>query len=85
MADGTDYSQQIVPRNELDDILITNLSRIICYNQTIYNDIRLESDEYLGLSLGVEDNQFTTSRTIVKPLFDQLSVLILDDDCKFIY
>ena len=88
MAEGTDFAQQTRAVNVIDDIIISELSRIICYNQLIYDDISLELDEYAGLTLGVIDmNDFdrTTSFTIVEPMYDQAAILIVDNDseCDF--
>ena len=83
MADGTDFAQQTRAVNVIDDIIISELSRIICYNQSIYDDISLEPDEYAGLTLGVIDmNDFgkTTTLTIVEPMYDQAAILIVDND-----
>lgn len=80
MKDGTDYAQQTISFNEIDDLNLTESRRVVCYNQTIYNDIRLESDEYSGLSLGVVHIPTVLSRA--QPIFDQASILIQDDDSK---
>ena len=86
MAEGTDFAQQTRVVNVIDDIIITELRRIICYNQPIYDDPCLEPDEYAGLTLGViDENDFdrTTVLTEVEPLYDQASILILDNDSEF--
>ena len=82
MADGTDFSQQTPFVNVIDDTFITAVRRIICYNQPIYDDVLMEPNEYIGLSLGVIDNNnvLTTVFTNVKPMYDQASILIVDDD-----
>ena len=90
MADGTDFAQQTRAVNVIDDIIISELSRIICYNQSIYDDIYLEQDEYAGLTLGVIDmNNFgkTTTLTIVEPMYDQAAILIVDNDgeCDLVF
>ena len=82
MIEGSDYPQQTSAVNLIDNMLIGELNRIICYNQTIYDDTLVEANEYLGLSLGVRDNPSTTILTLVKPMYDQASVLILDNDGK---
>ena len=82
MIPGSDYAQQIIAVNATDDFLIDEFRRIICYNQTIYDDFRLEMNEYVGLTLGVEDNQQTTILTFVKDVYDQSSILILDNDSE---
>ena len=83
IAEGTDFAQQTRAINVIDDIIISEKSRIICYNQSIYDDISVEPDEYAGLTLGVIDmNDFdqTTSLTIVEPMYDQAAILIVDND-----
>ena len=86
MADGTDYAQQTLADNVIDNIPITAEMRLICYNQPIYDDVRLELDEYAGLTLGVVDNNniLTTVVTEVKPMYDQASILIVDNDSELI-
>ena len=58
--------------------------RLICYNQPIYDDNCLELDEYAGLALAVIDNNniLTTVFTEVKPMYDQASILIVDNDSE---
>ena len=82
MADRTDFAQQTLAINLIDDILINATRRIICYNQPIYEDVRLELDEYAGLTLGV-NNAMTTVLTIVEQMYDQVSILIQDNDSEF--
>ena len=86
MADRTDFAQQTPPVNVIDDTFITQEMRLICYNQLIYEDMRLEPNEYAGLTLGVIDNSnyLTTVLTEVKPMYDQASILIVDNDSEFI-
>ena len=79
MVDGSDYAQQTIGVNVIDDLVINATRRIICYNQPIYEDLRLEPNEYAGLTLGVIDNVRTTIITHVKPMYDQASILILDN------
>ena len=83
MAERSDFQQQTAAVNIIDDILIREEVKIVCYNQTIYDDIRLEANEYAGLTLGVEDYPQTTVLTFVKELFDQASIFIVDDDSEF--
>ena len=82
MMDGTDYAQQTRYTNLIDDIIIRQEMRVVCYNQSIYDDLRVELDEYAGLTLGVWDNRFTTVLTLVEPMYDQASILILDNDSE---
>ena len=71
--------------NAIDDTLIGEEQRIVCYNQTIYDDKHVELDEYIGLTLGIRDNQLTTITTKVKPEYNQAVIFILDNDSKFCY
>ena len=85
MATGTDFAQQTRAVNVIDDTIIHEFRRIICYNQPIYDDLCLEPDEYAGLTLGVIDkNDFdrTTVVTEVEPLCDQAAILIVDNDSE---
>ena len=82
MIQGSDYAQQTSAVNAIDDTLITELTRIICYNQTIYNDITVELDEYIGLQLGVRDNSLTTILTLVRRMYGQASIVITDNDSE---
>ena len=86
MADGTDYAQQTPATNVIDDTFITQDMRVLCYNQPIYDDNCLELDEYAGLTLGVVDNNniLTTVVTEVKPMYDQASIIIVDNDSELI-
>ena len=79
MAPMTDFSQQTVRVNAIDDETITELTRIVCYDQPIYEDMRLEGDEWLGLTLGVDRSSVLTT---VRPLYDQAVILIQDNDSK---
>ena len=82
MIEGTDYQQQTSTVNAIDDVILWEERRVVCYNQTIYEDLRLEQDEFLGLSLGVLNNSLTTVPTVAKPMFDKISILILDNDSE---
>ena len=86
MADGTDFAQQTLSSNLIDDTFIIQERRLVCYSQPIYNDNCLELDEYAGLTLGVLDNNnvLTTVQTEVEPMCDQASILIVDNDSELI-
>ena len=79
MFDGTDYSQQRSFLSAISRTPIREETRVVCYNQTVYDDPALELDEYAGLSLGVRD---ATGLTEVLPMFDQASILIQDNDSE---
>ena len=77
MQAGTDYAQQTISTNTIDDQVITQERRTICYNQPIYDDRLPEGLEYFGLSLSVaESGVFTTLR----PMYDQVAIVIRDND-----
>ena len=75
MEEGTDYAQQTLPYNLIDDEEIWELMRVVCYNQLIYDDMRLEGDEYAGLTLAVDRSNIIT---LLNP--DQAAILIVDDN-----
>ena len=77
----TDYEEQTIGTNLIRDTVITATRRIICYNQTIYNDMRLEVSEYTGLGL-IVDNALSTVLTEVEPMYNESAILIIDDDGK---
>ena len=79
MLNGTDFAQQTAHVNAIDDETITQLMRIVRYKQSIYDDIQLEDDEWLGLTLSVVMPSFLT---IIRPLYDQAAILIQDNDSK---
>ena len=64
----------------IDDETITELMRIVCYDQPVYDDMRLEGDEWLGLTLGVDRSSVLTT---VQPMYDQAAIFIQDNDSKF--
>ena len=75
-----DYPQQLLGFNDLRDIQIrenayNEIRRRICYNQTIYNDVRLEADEWTGLTLQIGAS---TARTVTG--IDHTAIRIIDDD-----
>ena len=79
MVPGADYEEQISGINRIRNDIINATRRIICYNQIIYDDVRLEMMEYAGLTLDIRDS---TVRTIVMSMYDQVAIQIVDDDGK---
>ena len=75
----TDYEEHAIGISLIRDTRITATRRIICYNQTIYNDMRLEVAEYTGLGL-VPNTFLSTVLTEVEPMYNESSILIIDDD-----
>ena len=76
MAPGTDYEKQTRSANGLRGSSITESSRVVCYNQTVYCDTRLELTEYFGLSIAVRAS--STVRTEVDPKYGQTAIKIMD-------
>ena len=81
MAPLTDYEEQTHSFNHISNTIITELSRVVCYNQSIYNDARVEPPEYIGLQLGIRE---ATVVAQVEPMYSNAAILILDsDDSKY--
>ena len=84
MLNGTDYARQTRAINAIDNETIrendfNEIRRIVCYNQSIYDDIRLEDDEWLGLTLSVDRASVVTN---VRPMYDQAAIMIQDNDSQ---
>ena len=75
----SDYEQQVVGFNDIRNRIINSTRRVVCYNQTIYDDTHLEAAEYIGLTLAIRR---ATVPTTVQPMYDQVAILILDSDSK---
>jgi len=80
-----DYDKQEFFFNGLRDERITQLRQRICYNQTIFDDLRLEATEYAGLTLEVQDlvarGGPTTALTEVDN--EHTTFRIIDNDGRF--
>ena len=79
MLPMTDFAQQTRPVNAIDNERITEIMRIVCYNQPIYDDSRVEGGEWLGLTLDIDSSSVLTT---VKPMYDQAAILIQDNDSE---
>ena len=82
MAPFTDYEEQTRTLNIIRNILINATRRLICYDQPIYNDDRLELMEYAGLQLDVREA--TVDLVLVQPQYDNAAILIVDDDSQLL-
>ena len=82
MAPRTDYQEQTRSRNIIRNMVINATRRVICYDQPIYNDERLELMEYAGLQLDVRDA--TVEVVLVRPRYDNATILIVDDDSQLL-
>ena len=77
MSFGTDYAEQTISSNAIDEETIRELMRIVCYDQLIYDDTLVEGSEWFGLTLDVDTSSILT---LVRPNYDQAAILILDND-----
>ena len=77
----TDYEQQVLGFNDIRDKIINSTRRVVCFDQTIYDDSHLEAAEYIGLTLAI---RHATVSTNIQPMYDQVAILILDDDSKMV-
>ena len=57
----------------------TTLITIVCYDQPIYDNLGLEMDEWLGLTLGVDRASVLTT---VRPMYDQAAIFIENIDSR---
>ena len=80
MIPFSDYEQQQLLSNRIRNTGINATRRVICYDQPIYDDMRLEPAEYFGMTLTVQGMPPTTVLTDVRPKYDQVAICILDDD-----
>ena len=87
MRPMTDYEEQTSPFSSRISNTVINATRtIICYDQPIYDDDRLEPIEYAGLGLSANPEDFfinpSSVLTIVRPMYDDSVICIVDDDGK---
>ena len=80
MIPFSDYEQQQLLFNRIRNIGINVTRRVICYDQPIYDDMRLEVVEYFGMTMTVRGMPLTTVPTEVRSEYDQVAILIVDDD-----
>ena len=79
MAPRTDYEEETSKFSTIRGTFITEERRMICYEQVVYDDLRLEKEEYVGLAL-IADDLDTVVET--EPLYNESVVIIIDDDSK---
>ena len=82
IAPLTDYEEQTRSRNLIRNISIYATRRIICYDQSIYSDERLELMEYVGLQLDVRGASVYLVEVQVP--YDNAAILIQDDDSQLL-
>ena len=76
-----DYEEQTAYHNRISNTIIDYDHRIVCYDQIIYDDMRVELAEYAGLTLNVLQSTVISE---VRPAYDSTSIHIIDDDSKSI-
>ena len=87
MRPMTDYEEQSSPfSSRISNTVINAKRRIVCYDQSIYDDDRLEPIEYAGLGLSANPEDFFINPspvlTVVQPMYDDSVICIVDDDGK---
>ena len=82
--DRTDYELQEFFFNRIRNQLIDDFHRRVCYNQTLYDDLRLEATEYAGLTLEVQDLESLGGPTTINTVVDinHAAFRIIDNDSK---
>ena len=75
-----DYPPPLKYFNPIRKMAISGRTRMICYQQTIYDDSCWERNEFFSLTLTVQDESAVT--TVVDPLLSRAVVKIVDDDCE---
>ena len=78
----TDYEEQTRSQNRIRNEVISAKRRVVCYDQPIYNDARLELMEYAGLQLDVREA--TVDLVLVQEHYDNAAILIVDDDSQLL-
>ena len=82
MVEGTDYPQLIIGFNPIKNMVITGTTRIICYNQIIYDDDRAEENEIFSLTMTVQTGSAMTTQ--VDSQLSSAIITILDDDSELL-
>ena len=80
MSENSDFQQQMIGIDQIRDKVINATVRIICYDQVIYDDGRLEESEFAGLTLKVQE--LSSVATTVEPGYENAAIQILDDDSE---
>ena len=75
-----DYVPPVMSFNPIMNMIIGKSTHTICYNQTIYDDSRVEEDEFFSLTLLVQAGSAIVTQ--VDPELSSTLVKIMDDDGK---
>ena len=73
-----DYKPPVESFNQIMGMVITGTTTVLCYNQTIYDDNRVEDDELFSLTLTVQDQSTMVAQ--VDPLRSSALFKIVNDD-----
>ena len=80
MLNFSDYQPPFQRFNPIMMMVITGTNTVLCYNLTIYDDDRVEEDEFFSLTLTVQDGSAMT--TVVDPQLSSAVFRIVDDDSE---
>ena len=75
-----DFAPPVKDFNPIMNMIINQSKETICYNQTIYDDNRVEEDEFFSLTLIVQDGSAIVTQ--VDPYLSSTLVKIVNDDGK---
>ena len=79
MDPGSDYPPPLEDRAEqIKDLPITQTTRVVCYNQAIYEDETVEQDEFFSIIIIIQDN--SAEGTVIDPAFSRAVFKIVDND-----
>ena len=79
MDPGSDYPPPLEGRTEqMKDLPINQTTRVVCYDQTIYEDEAVEQDEFFSLILIIQSE--SDPRTAIDPNFSRTVFMIRDND-----
>ena len=77
MIPGSDYEEETQSASTIRSTFIDDLRRQICYDQVIYDDLRLELTESAGLTLVPDD---LDTFVVVQPFYHDSVFFIIDND-----
>ena len=76
---GSDYPPPLEDRAEqIKDLPITQTTRVVCYNQAIYEDETVEQDEFFSIIIIIQDN--SAVGTVIDANFGRAVLTIRDND-----
>ena len=79
MDPGSDYPPPLESRfDQLHDLPITQTTRVVCYNQAIYEDEAVEQDEFFSIAIIIQSD--SAVGTEIDPDFSRALLKIVDND-----